>query len=163
MDFNAIFETISPYLGTGGIATAVIGILAIVVKLGGLIKTAKKTFSSTHNEAVEAFKQALPKELYISLETIAKEELAKIKTEFTNAVEEKFINQIKANTELVQEIAKALCTLKAIPDSVKLEIAKLLDIEKPDTTESLKVELLPTHQAEVKTIKAKKVESISID
>lgn len=163
MDFNAIFEKLYPILGVTGTALFIILCLAVYLVIKHFLNKNTATITNMSDIAVEAFKKALPKELYISLETIAKEELAKIKTEFTNAVEEKFINQIKANTELVQEIAKALCTLKAIPDSVKLEIAKLLDIEKPDTTESLKVELLPTHQAEVQPIKAKKVESISID
>lgn len=149
MDFNAIYEVIAPYLSVSAISTALVGILAIVIKLSSLIKSARATFSSTHNEAVEAFKKALPKELSISLEVLARTELEKIKAEFTTAVEEKFIKQIKENTLLVQEIAKALCSLKALPDSIKNEIAEMLDIEKPETTESLKVELIPTEDKKV--------------
>lgn len=150
MDFNELYAIISPYLGTTGIATLIIGLFTIAVKVSGLIKAAKKAFSSTHNEAVEAFKKAIPPEIYIKLETIAKTELAKIKTEFTEAVEEKFITQIKANTELCRMIGYALLSMKAIPDSVKEQMSAMLDIEQPDTTESLKVELLPNGPEEVK-------------
>lgn len=142
MDWNTIYEVIKPYLGTGAIASGVITILFFAFKVLNVIKEMKGAFSSTENEMLKAFKNAMPKELYVSLETLTKTELAKIVQQIKQMVDERFTSQIKANTELTQAIASALITMKAIPDSSKKEIAKLLEIKEVNTTESLKVELI---------------------
>ena len=144
MDFNSIYETIAPYLSTGAIASAIIAIIGIVIKFARVMKDIKGSFSSTESEALKAFKKAIPESLYINLETITKTELAKIKEEFSAFIDEKFLAQIKANTELTQAIAAALCSMRSIPDSQKEIIKGLLELEEPKTTESLKVELIPT-------------------
>lgn len=142
MDFNTIYEAVKPYLGTGAIAGAIVTILGLVVKVLGFIKESKSLFESTQNEAINAFKKALPKELYISIETLAKTELNKITESIVSIVNDKVLGQIKANTELTQAIASALVTMRNIPDSAKVKIAELLEIKEVETTESLKVELL---------------------
>lgn len=149
MDFNTIYEVIKPYLGTGAIASGVVAILFFALKVLGVVKEIKTTFTSTENEALNAFKKAIPKELYLSVETITKTELAKITEGIKQVVDQKFLSQIKANTELTQAIASALITMKAIPDSSKKEIAKLLELKEVETTESLKVELLPVEEKTV--------------
>ena len=146
MDFNTIYEVIKPYLGTGAIASGILAIFVFALKVLGVVKEIKTTFTSTENEAVNAFKKAIPKELYLSIETITKTELAKIIEHIKQIVDQKFLSQIKANTELTQAIASALITMKAIPDSSKKEIAKLLEIKDVETTESLIVELLPIEE-----------------
>lgn len=152
MDFNAIYQAIVPYLGTGAIATTIVTILALAFKVLKITKEAKSIFSSTHAESIAAFKKAIPESLYVSLESITKSELSKIITKIEEAVENKFLSQIKANTELTQAIASALVSLKAIPDSSKVKIAELLDIPEVETTESLKIDLLPVEETEkVKT------------
>lgn len=162
MDFNSIYEAVKPYLGTGAIAGAIVTILALATKVLGFIKEAKGVFQSTQNEAVNAFKKALPKELYISVETLVKGELEKITTKIVSAVDDKILAQIKANTELMQAIASALVSMRTIPDSSKLEIAKLLELKEVKTTESLKVELIPTAEAP-NNVDAQKTSSLLID
>lgn len=156
MDFNTIYEAVKPYLGTGAIAGAIVTILGLVVKVLGFIKESKSLFESTQNEAINAFKKALPKELYISIETLAKTELNKITESIVSIVNDKVLGQIKANTELTQAIASALVTMRNIPDSAKVKIAELLEIKEVETTESLKVELLTidekTEKKEDKTL-----------
>ena len=146
MDFNSIYEAIVPYLGTGAIAGAIITILGLAIKVLGFIKEAKGLFENTQNEAINAFKKALPKELYISVETLVKGELEKITTQIVGAVNDNWLKQIKDNTQLVQAIASALVTMRNIPDSSKLKIAELLDIKEVETTESLKVDLIPVEE-----------------
>lgn len=143
MDFNAIYEAIAPYFGTGAIATAIVTIISLAVKVANVIKDIRKESKSTHSEAIEAFKQAIPKELYVSIESLAKTEFESIKNELLKEFTENFIEPIRQNTELCQAIAKALMVNKTIPDSLKVQIADLLNEEKPNTVESLKVELIP--------------------
>jgi Na+-driven multidrug efflux pump len=63
-------------------------------------------------------------------------------------------------TVISQAIASALITMKAIPDSCKKDIAKLLEIKEVETTESLKVELLPIEE---KNQESEQTERILID
>lgn len=160
MDFNAIYEVISPYLGTGAIATAIVTVLGIAIKVVKLAKEAREAFTSTHSEAIDAFKKAIPKDLYISVEALTKSELAKITQEITKAVDERFLKQISANTELTQAIAVALMSIKSIPDSSKDKIAELLKIENKESTERLKVELIDN---EVKTTVEETSEKVLLD
>lgn len=146
MDFNTIYEAVAPYLGTSAIVSVIIAVISIAAKFARVIKDIKSSFSTTESEALKAFKKAIPDNLYINLETITKAELAKIKEEFAAFIDEKFLAQIKANTELTQAIAAALCSMRSIPDSQKEIIKGLLELDEPKTTESLKVELIPTEE-----------------
>lgn len=152
MDWNTIYEAIAPYLGTTTIAAGLIAVLTVILKAVAFLKQAKATLSSTESEAVKAFKKAIPENLYLQIETITKKELGAITEHFKEIIDEKFLAQIKANTELTQAVAKALMSLKAMPDSTKEEIGKLLDIKPTDTVQALKVELLPAEEVkETKT------------
>lgn len=144
MDFNSIVETISPYLNLGTIATAIVSILVFIFKIKKEVKALKGNYLSFDNELLKAFKKAIPESVYVNIETLAKSELAKITENINKVINEKVLNQIKTNTELVKEIAKALCTMKAIPDTTKKEIANLLEIQDVETTAGLKVDLIPT-------------------
>lgn len=146
MDFNAIYEVVKPYLGTGAIASGIITVIVMALKAVKVIKEVKASFISTESEAIKAFKKAIPESLYISVESLTKAELAKIKEETVKLIDERFLKQIKANTELTEAIAAALVSMKAIPDSAKEKITGLLELKEPKTTESLKVELLPTDE-----------------
>ena len=161
MDFNAIYEAIAPYLGTGTIASGIIAIISLALYAVKKIKEIKEAFSSTESEMLKAFKKAIPESLYVSIESLAQKELSKINDEIKLIVDEKFLSQIKANTELVNAMAKALVSMKAVPDSIKNEISeKLLSDNKAiTTTESLKVDLLP----ENKKVEVVKEEKILID
>lgn len=146
MDWNAIYEAVSPYLGTTTIAAGIIAVLTLICKFVSFMKQAKAALSSTESEAIKAFKKAIPESLYLQVETLTKKELTAIVEEIKTLVDEKFLAQIKANTELTQAVAKALMSLKAMPDSTKEEIGKLLDIKPKDTKEAMKVELLPVEE-----------------
>ena len=143
MDWNTIYEAVSPYLGTTTIAAGLIAVLTVILKTVSFLKQAKATLSGTESEAVKAFKKAIPESLYLQVEALTKKELGAITEHIKEIVDEKFLAQIKANTELTQAVAKALMSLKAMPDSTKEEIGKLLDIKPTDTKEQIKVELLP--------------------
>ena len=129
MDFNSIVETISPYLNLGTIATAIVTILAFVFKIKKEVKSLKGNYLSFDTELLKAIKKAIPESVYINIETLVKSELSKIVEDINNAINENILNPIKNHTELVKEIAKALCTMKAIPDTTKKEIANLLEIQ----------------------------------
>lgn len=150
MDFNAIYNAISPYLGTSTIAAGIIAVIAIIIKVAVTIKKIKAEFSTTESEALKLFKKALPEKLYINIEGLVTSKLAELKDEFSAFFKTEFLDQIKANTELVKAIAEALVTMRALPDSQKSKISALLQIEMPKTTESLKVDLLPVDSAEEK-------------
>lgn len=143
MDWNTIYEAIAPYLGTTTIATGLITIFAVIIRFISFMKQAKQALSSTESEAIKAFKKAIPESLYLQVETLTKKELAAIVEQIKALVDEKFLAQIKANTELTQAIAKALLSQKAIPDSAKKELAELLEIQPKNTVDTMKVELLP--------------------
>lgn len=156
MDFNTLYETVSPYLGTTGVAGIIVALLYVFIKFNGVIKKANakvndfieslsKSFNETENEALKAFKSALPKDLFINIESIAKTELSAIKDEIWNAVNEKWIGQITKNTALMEAIATALIDNKTIPDSDKKAIAELINKE-AQTTAGLKVDLLPVEE-----------------
>lgn len=157
MDFNTIYELVAPYLGTTGIAGIIVTILTVFIKCRGVIKKSenaindfiseiKERWNNTENEALKAFKSALPKDLFINIETIAKNELSVIKDDIWNAIDEKWLGQITKNTELTQAIATALLDNKTITDSDKVAIAGLLNKTEANTTKSLKVELLPIEE-----------------
>lgn len=107
------------------------------------MKQAKAALSNTESEAVKAFKKAIPETMYLQIEALTKQELGAITEHFKQMIDEKFLSQIKANTELTQAVAKALMSLKALPDSTKEEIGKLLNVKPSDTVQAMKVELLP--------------------
>lgn len=141
MDFNSIYQAIAPYLGTGVIGTALVGLIGIFCKGIKAFKEMRSTFKDTNAEAIERFTKALPKDLTVSLETITKQEFSKIKTEIATEIKEQFIEPIKANTELVRAMAEALAISKLTPDAYKEKIKEMLDLPEVETTNSLKVEL----------------------
>lgn len=146
MDWNTIYEAVSPYLGTIMIAAEIIAVLTLIFKFVSFIKQAKAALLSTEREAIKVVKKAIPESLYLKVESLTKKELGEITEHFKELIDEKFLAQIKANTELTQAVAKALMSLKAMPDSTKAEIGKLLDIKPTDTKEAMKVELLPVEE-----------------
>ena len=154
MDFNTIYETVAPYLGTTTIAGLIIFVITVAVKLKQLFQRSGVSLKNLETEVATAFKKALPDKLYIEVEALTKKELGAITEHIKEVVDEKFLAQIKANTELTQAIAKALLSQKAIPDSAKEEIAALLEVEPTDTTQALKVELIKTEEKEKKETKA---------
>lgn len=141
MDFNSIYQAVVPYLGTGVIGTALVGLISIFCKGIKAFKEMKSTFKDTNAEAIDRFRKALPNELTVSLETITKQEFSKIRAEIAADIKEQFIEPIKANTELCRAMAEALAVSKLTPDAYKEKIKEMLDLPEVETTNSLKVEL----------------------
>ena len=141
MDFNSIYQAVAPYLGTGVIGTALVGLIGIFCKGIKAFKEMKSTFKDTNAEAIDRFRKALPSELTVSLETITKQEFSKIRAEIAGDIKEQFIEPIKANTELCRAMAEALAVSKLTPDAYKEKIKEMLDLPEVETTNSLKVEL----------------------
>lgn len=141
MDFNSIYQAVAPYLGTGVIGTALVGLIGIFCKGIKAFKEMKSTFKDTNAEAIDRFRKALPNELTVSLETITKQEFSKIRAEIAADIKEQFIEPIKANTELCRAMAEALAVSKLTPDAYKEKIKEMLDLPEVETTNSLKVEL----------------------
>ena len=157
MDFNTIYKLVAPYLGTTGIAGILIATAMLVIKyrkvmakiestINTFISNMKLKFENTENEALKAFKSALPKDLFINIESLAKSELSAIKEEIWATIDERWLGQMTKNTELTQAIATALLGNKTIADSDKETIANLLKIKNSNTTKNLKVELLATKE-----------------
>lgn len=141
MDFNSIYQAVAPYLGTGVISTALVGLIGISRKGIKAFKEMKSTFKDTNAEAIDRFRKALPSELTVSLETITKQEFSKIRAEIAADIKEQFIEPIKANTDLCRAMAEALAVSKLTPDAYKEKIKEMLDLPEVETTNSLKVEL----------------------
>ena len=141
MDFNSIYQAVAPYLGTGVIGTALVGLIGIFCKGIKAFKEMKSTFKDTNAEAIDRFRKALPSELTVSLETITTQEFSKIRAEIAADIKEQFIEPIKANTELCRAMAEALAVSKLTPDAYKEKIKEMLDLPDVETTNSLKVEL----------------------
>ena len=141
MDFNSIYQALAPYLGTGVIGTALVGLIGIFCKGIKAFKEMKSTFKDTNAEAIDRFRKALPSEITVSLETITKQEFSKIRAEIAADIKEQFIEPIKANTELCRAMAEALAVSKLTPDAYKEKIKEMLDLPEVETTNSLKVEL----------------------
>ena len=141
MDFNSIYQAVAPYLGTGVIGTALVGLISIFCKGIKAFKEMKSTFKDTNAEAIDRFRKALPSELTVSLETITKQEFSKIRAEIAADIKEQFIEPIKANTDLCRAMAEALAVSKLTPDAYKEKIKEMLDLPEVETTNSLKVKL----------------------
>jgi hypothetical protein len=141
MDFNSIYQAVAPYLGTGVIGTALVGLISIFCKGIKAFKEMKSTFKDTNAEAIDRFRKALPSELTVSLETITKQEFSKIRAEIASDIKEQFIEPIKANTDLCRAMAEALAVSKLTPDAYKEKIKEMLDLPEVETTNSLKVKL----------------------
>ena len=170
MDFNTIYNAVAPYVGTSGIGMLIIGILYVFIKyrstiakaekeINNFLANAKKSWANTENEALIAFKKALPHDFSINIEALAKTELGKIKDYLNNSINENWLNQITANNELTKAMATALLSMKSIPDSDKMAIAELLSVPNAKTTESLKIECLKVEEEKVE----KHHESMAID
>ena len=106
---------------------------------GNLVKDTSKMIE-------ESIKKVIPNTMYVRVEGVAKKEFAKMKTELLSVVEDKWVNQITENTELMKAIALALSSMKAVPDSSKKVLASYLEI-KPKTTEALVIDLIPQEEA----------------
>lgn len=132
MDFGAIWATVAPYLNVTTIATCIGVVVGIAVKVRTMVKDIKANADMT-----KLFQKALPSELVVSVQKLTKTELETLTAEIRSV----FVRAIDQNTALVKELAKAMCSLKSVPDSIKHEISGYLSDYQPDTTEAIKLEM----------------------
>ena len=174
IDFNTIYNMATPYLGTSAIALLFIFLIYAFVKYKGVVKTLKKEvsdfiakikedFENTENEALKAFKAALPNDLSINIESLTKREIAGIKEYFITAINDNWLKQMSTNSDLTRAMANALLSIKSIPDSSKEEISAILKLKDVETTDKLKVELLPVEEVIEEKEAVKPIETISVD
>lgn len=134
MEFNEIWNNIAPYVGTGSFLTGVGVIVGIVIKILQLLRDIKKNANFQ-----SMFKQALPKDLTVSVTALTKNEIDKL----ADKIENKFIAPIKENTILLADVAKAVASLRSVPETYKENIAKHCDGIQTNTVESIKLEMSP--------------------
>lgn len=134
MEFNEIWNTVAPYIGSGAFLSAVGVVIGIVVKILHVIRDIKNSA-----DIQNLFKQALPKDLTVSVTALTKNEIDKLTAE----IREIFIAAIKENTVLVSDVAKAVASLRSVPDIYKQEIAKHCEGIQTNTVESIKLEMSP--------------------
>jgi len=163
MDFTQIWASISPYVSAGAIGTVVTATIGIVVKVVGAVKSAKTQLSETKSLAIELFKTALPKDLTLSIKKLAQDELTSLTASVTELINKQVIEPVKANTELQQAIAKALISLRSIPETLRTEISALINEPTITTTESIKLELNTELQAEAETVKKTKTTKVYLE
>ena len=140
MDFNTIYAQVAPYVGTAGIAGLIVTVITVLVRLKQLFTKSGLSLKELENNVTNAFKQALPENLYIEIEAITENKLQSIVENIKTVVDEEL--QIKKIIELMQAMAKALMSMKSIPDSAKEEIGKMLELPVTDTAKAMKVELI---------------------
>jgi hypothetical protein len=174
-DFNTIYAAVTPYLGTSGIALVIIGLLYVFVKYRSTIKKFEKEikdfvakikcdFENTESEALKVFKQALPSDFAINIETLTRQEIASIKEYFITAINENWLKQITNNNELMLAMAHALLSIKSISDTDKKAIAEIINATNVETTDKLKIDLLPvSEEIEEPKKEVKRSEKILID
>lgn len=134
MEFNEIWNTVAPYVGSGSFVAAVGVVIGIVVKILYVIRDIKNSA-----DIQNLFKQALPKDLTVSVTALAKSEIDKLTAE----IKGEFIAAIKENTVLVADVAKAVASLRSVPDTCKENIAKHCEGIQTNTVESIKLEMSP--------------------
>jgi len=127
MDFTQIWASISPYVSAGAIGTVITATIGIVVKVVAAVKNAKTQLVETKAMAIELFKTALPKDLTISIQKLAKNELESLTSQVTQIINEQIIEPVRANTELTQALAKAVASLRSVPENLRTEIAALVN------------------------------------
>lgn len=134
MEFNEIWNTVAPYVGSGSFVAAVGVIIGIVVKILSVIREIR------NNADVQTlFKQALPKDLTVSVSKLTQSEMDKLTAEIKGV----FIAAIKENTVLLADVAKAVASLRSVPETCKQDIAKHCEGVQTNTTETIKLEMSP--------------------
>jgi hypothetical protein len=132
MDFNAIIDAAMPYILAGSGLTGTGLIAWIISKVVRIIADIRKNANFA-----ELFKAALPKDLTVSVSKLAKSEFDRLVSE----LKAEFIAPLRELTLLVKDNARALLTLRSVPDDVKNDIASHFDKSPIPPAEVIKLEL----------------------
>lgn len=113
MNFTNVWEAISPYINITALITALSGIIAVVCNI-------KRTMTAINkrSDVTQLFSQALPKDLTVSVSKLAQQEIDR----FIEQLKPEFIDVVARNTELTECVAKAILSLRSIPDDLKADI-----------------------------------------
>lgn len=117
MNFTGVWEAISPYINITAIITALSGIIAVVCNI-------KRTMTDINkrSDVTQLFSKALPKDLTVSVSKLTQQEIDRL----IERLKPEFIDVVARNTELTECVAKAILSLRSIPDDLKADIQSRL-------------------------------------
>ena len=142
MNFEAILEAIKNPAIVGGVLTATGGVIAIIVKVSGAIKAIKKDVGITQKEIVTSFREAMPKEITISVEKLVSGKMDLFTAEIKEVLLNQIVGTLAEQIEIVGALAEAVSSIKSIPQNLREDIASLTGKEKPkNTAETVKLEI----------------------
>ena len=103
MEFNEIWNNIAPYVGTGSFLTGVGVIVGIVIKILQLLRDIKKNANFQ-----SLFKQALPKDLTVSVAALTKTEVDKLTDNYIPGCRADYIKLTPHTVETVSQFFQQL-------------------------------------------------------
>ena len=137
MTIDQIFEIISPYVSVGGVVTLVSAVIAIAVKVYGVVKRASTSVSQTamlnEDKIVELMKNVLPKDMAVKIMPLVESELKKI----NEAVREASAENVKKTTAKLDAIATAVASMRNLPTEQREKLLALIEAENKDDAQTV--------------------------
>ena len=137
MTIDQIFEIISPYVSVGGVVTLVSAVIAIAVKVYGVVKRASASVSQTamlnEDKIVELMKSVLPKDMAVKIMPLVESELTKI----NEAVREASAENVKKTTDKLDAIATAVASMRNLPTEQREKLLALIEEENKDDAQTV--------------------------
>lgn len=137
MTIDQIFEIISPYVSVGGVVTLVSAVIAIAVKVYGVVKRASASVSQTamlnEGKIVELMKNVLPKDMAVKIMPLVESELTKI----NEAVREASAENVKKTAAKLDAIATAVASMRNLPTEQREKLLALIEEENKDDAQTV--------------------------
>ena len=137
MTIDQIFEIISPYVSVGGVVTLVSAVIAIAVKVYGVVKRASTSVSQTamlnEDKIVELMKNVLPKDMAVKIMPLVESELTKI----NEAVREASAENVKKTAAKLDAIATAVASMRNLPTEQREKLLALIEEENKDDAQTV--------------------------
>lgn len=137
MTIDQIFEIISPYVSVGGVVTLVSAVIAIAVKVYGVVKRTSASVSQTamlnEDKIVELMKSVLPKDMAVKIMPLVESELKKI----NEAVQEAAAENVKKTTAKLDAIATAVASMRNLPTEQREKLLALVEEENKDDAQTV--------------------------
>lgn len=132
MTIDQIMEVISPFFTVAGIGSLVAALIAIGVKVHGIVKKTSVALSKTalidEKKIVELMKGILPTDLAIKVMPLVESELAKINETVQKAAAE----NAKKTTQKLDTIAKAVASMRNLPAEQREQLLAMIEAENKD-------------------------------
>lgn len=137
MTIDQIFEIISPYVSVGGVVTLVSAVIAIAVKVYGVVKRASASVSQTamlnEDKIVELMKSVLPKDMAVKIMPLVESELTKI----NESVREASAENVKKTAAKLDAIATAVASMRNLPTEQREKLLSLIEKENKDDAQTV--------------------------